>query len=74
MTAAEVVGATLARLGVDVVFGLLGSGNLIATNALVAGGATFHAARHEGGATAMADGWAASPAASASSACTRARD
>ncbi len=58
MTAAEVVGATLARLGVDVVFGLLGSGNLIATNALVAGGATFHSARHEGGATAMADGWA----------------
>ncbi len=58
MTAAEVVGATLARLGVDVVFGLLGSGNLVATNALVAGGATYHAARHEGGATSMADGWA----------------
>ena len=58
VTAAEVVGATLARLGVDVVFGLLGSGNLVATNALVAGGATYHAARHEGGATSMADGWA----------------
>jgi thiamine pyrophosphate-dependent acetolactate synthase large subunit-like protein len=58
VTAAEVVGATLARLGVDVVFGLLGSGNLVATNALVAGGATFHSARTEGGATAMADGWA----------------
>ena len=54
----EVVGATLAQLGVDTVFGLLGSGNAIVTNALVAGGATFHAARHEGGATAMADGWA----------------
>ena len=54
----EVVGATLAQLGVDTVFGLLGSGNAIVTNALVAGGATYHAARHEGGATAMADGWA----------------
>jgi thiamine pyrophosphate-dependent acetolactate synthase large subunit-like protein len=57
-TAAEVVGSTLARLGVDTAFGLMGSGNLVATNALVAGGATFHAARHEGGAVAMADGWA----------------
>ena len=54
----EVVGATLAQPGVDIVFGLLGSGNAIVTNVLVAGGATFHAARHEGGATAMADGWA----------------
>ena len=54
----EVVGATLAQLGVDTVFGLLGSGNAIVTNALVAGGATYYAARHEGGATAMADGWA----------------
>jgi thiamine pyrophosphate-dependent acetolactate synthase large subunit-like protein len=53
-----VVGATLAGLGVDTVFGLMGSGNAVVTNALVAGGATFHAARHEGGATAMADGWA----------------
>ena len=31
----EVVGATLAQLGVDTVFGLLGSGNAIVTNALV---------------------------------------
>jgi thiamine pyrophosphate-dependent acetolactate synthase large subunit-like protein len=54
----QVVGATLADLGVDTVFGLLGSGNAVVTNALVAGGATYHAARHEGGATAMADGWA----------------
>ncbi len=54
----EVVGATLAQLGVDTVFGLLGSGNAIVTNALVAGGARYYAARHEGGATAMADGWA----------------
>jgi len=53
----KVVGATLAALGADAVFGLLGSGNAVVTNALVAGGATYHAARHEGGATAMADGW-----------------
>jgi thiamine pyrophosphate-dependent acetolactate synthase large subunit-like protein len=57
-TAADVVGSTLARLGVEVVFGLMGSGNFVATNALVAGGARFCAARHEGGAVAMADGWA----------------
>jgi thiamine pyrophosphate-dependent acetolactate synthase large subunit-like protein len=57
-TVADVVGATLARLGVSEVFGLMGSGNMVVTNALVAGGATFHAARHEGGAVAMADGWA----------------
>jgi thiamine pyrophosphate-dependent acetolactate synthase large subunit-like protein len=57
-TVSHVVGATLAALGVDTVFGLLGSGNAVVTNALVAGGATYHAARHEGGATAMADGWA----------------
>jgi thiamine pyrophosphate-dependent acetolactate synthase large subunit-like protein len=53
----RVVGATLAALGVDAVFGLLGSGNAVVTNALVAGGARYHAARHESGATAMADGW-----------------
>ena len=54
----QVVGATLAGLGVDTVFGLMGSGNAVVTNALGAGGAAYHAARHEGGATAMADGWA----------------
>src|SRR3954451_21221111 len=56
-TAAHVIGATLAAAGVDTVFGLMGSGDLVVTNALVEGGARFHAARHEGGATAMADGW-----------------
>ncbi|MGZ4328711.1 MAG: thiamine pyrophosphate-binding protein [Solirubrobacteraceae bacterium] len=55
---ADVVGGTLARLGTDCVFGVVGSGNFVATNALVAGGAAFHAARHEGGAVCMADGWA----------------
>jgi thiamine pyrophosphate-dependent acetolactate synthase large subunit-like protein len=57
-TVAHVVGTVLSRHGVDTVFGLMGSGNMVVTNALCAGGATFHAARHEGGAVAMADGWA----------------
>jgi thiamine pyrophosphate-dependent acetolactate synthase large subunit-like protein len=57
-TVAHAVGSTLARLGADTVFGLAGSGNFVVTNALVAGGARFVSARHEGGAVAMADGWA----------------
>ena len=56
-TVADVVGRTLASLGVDTVFGLAGSGNFAVTNALVEGGARFHSSRHEGGAVAMADGW-----------------
>ena len=55
---ADVVGATVAAQGARDAFGVLGSGNLVATNALCAGGARFHAARHEGGATCMADGYA----------------
>jgi thiamine pyrophosphate-dependent acetolactate synthase large subunit-like protein len=55
---ADVVGATVAAEGVVDAFGVLGSGNLVATNALVAGGARFHHARHEGGAICMADGYA----------------
>jgi thiamine pyrophosphate-dependent acetolactate synthase large subunit-like protein len=55
---AEVVGATIAAQGVKDAFGVLGSGNLIATNALCSGGARFHHARHEGPATCMADGYA----------------
>jgi thiamine pyrophosphate-dependent acetolactate synthase large subunit-like protein len=54
----DAVGAALARLGVDTVFGLVGSGNFRVTAALCADGARFHSARHEGGAIAMADGWA----------------
>lgn len=46
---AEVVGRTLAGLGVDHAFGVVGSGNFHVTNALVAGGARFVATRHEGG-------------------------
>jgi thiamine pyrophosphate-dependent acetolactate synthase large subunit-like protein len=55
---AEAVGRALASLGVDAVFGLLGSGNLTATNALRDAGVPFHSARHEGGAICMADGYA----------------
>jgi len=55
---ADVVGATIAAQGVKDAFGILGSGNLIVTNALARGGARFHHARHEGGAVCMADGYA----------------
>src|SRR5215213_193839 len=57
-TVADAVGEALARLGVDTVFGLIGSGNFRVTATLCAHGASFYAARHEGGAIAMADGWA----------------
>ncbi len=55
---ADVVGRTIANQGVTDAFGILGSGNLIVTNALCSGGARFHHARHEGGAVCMADGYA----------------
>jgi thiamine pyrophosphate-dependent acetolactate synthase large subunit-like protein len=58
MLVAEAVGTALAQRGVQHVFGLVGSGNFMVTNALVAGGAEFVAARHEGGAISMADGYA----------------
>ncbi len=54
---ADVVGATVAALGVRDAFGIIGSGNLVVSNALVRGGARFHHARHEGGAICMADGY-----------------
>ena len=50
VNAAEAVGRTLAALGVRDAFGVLGSGNFVATQALHAAGAAFHHARHEGGA------------------------
>jgi thiamine pyrophosphate-dependent acetolactate synthase large subunit-like protein len=56
--AATAVGRTLYALGVRDAFGVLGSGNFVATQALHAAGAAFHHARHEGGAIAMADGYA----------------
>src|SRR5689334_14028329 len=55
---AEAVGQALAGLGAQHVFGVLGSGNFVVTNALVEHGATFLASRHEGGAISMADGYA----------------
>lgn len=58
MDVAEAVGRALGREGVDHVFGVVGSGNFHATNALVAAGARFVAARHEGGAATMADAFA----------------
>lgn len=60
MKVAEAVGRTLAGLGVDQVFGVVGSGNFHVTNALIAGGARFVAARHENGAAMMADAWSRS--------------
>ncbi|GIG91661.1 thiamine pyrophosphate-binding protein [Plantactinospora endophytica] len=58
MRVAEVVGRVLAALGVRHVFGVVGSGNFHVTNSLVAAGARFVAAAHEGGAASMADGYA----------------
>ena len=55
---ADVVGQTLAATGVTDAFGVIGSGNLIVTNALCSQGARFHAARREDGAICMADGYA----------------
>jgi len=57
MIVAEAVGTALAQAGVDRVFGVVGSGNFHLTNALVAAGAAFTAARHEGGAATMADAY-----------------
>ncbi|MBM0276049.1 thiamine pyrophosphate-binding protein [Micromonospora tarensis] len=58
MRVAEVVGRVLHGLGARYVFGVVGSGNFHVTNALVAAGARFVAAAHEGGAASMADGYA----------------
>lgn len=57
-TVADVIGATVAAQGPSDAFGVLGSGNLVATNAMIAAGVRFHHARHEAGAVAMADGHA----------------
>jgi acetolactate synthase-1/2/3 large subunit len=58
MLVAGAVGAALARAGVRRAFGVVGSGNFHVTNALIAGGAEFVAARHEAGAATMADAYA----------------
>ena len=58
MQVTDAVAATLTALGADTVFGVVGSGNFMVTNALIARGARYVAARHEGGAAVMADAWA----------------
>ena len=58
MLLAEAVGRTLAAAGADHVFGLVGSGNFHVINALIACGARFVPAAHEGGAATMADAFA----------------
>jgi thiamine pyrophosphate-dependent acetolactate synthase large subunit-like protein len=60
MQVAEAVGRELAKLSGPgaTVFGVVGSGNFHVTNGLIAGGARFVAARHEGGAAVMADAYA----------------
>ena len=58
MRISEAIGHTLADRGVEVFFGLVGSGNFAVTGALHAAGAAFYSARHEGGAVMMADGYA----------------
>lgn len=57
MKVADALGRMLAELGVRQIFGVVGSGNFRVTNALVASGATFVAARHEAGAASMADAY-----------------
>jgi thiamine pyrophosphate-dependent acetolactate synthase large subunit-like protein len=58
MQVSEAIGQALADRGVEVFFGLVGSGNFAVTNALHAAGATFYSSRHEGGAIMIADGYA----------------
>jgi thiamine pyrophosphate-dependent acetolactate synthase large subunit-like protein len=55
---AQLVGRTLAGLGVGHAFGVVGSGNFAVTAALRAAGVPYVAARHEGGAATMADAFA----------------
>jgi acetolactate synthase I/II/III large subunit len=54
----DAVATVLTDLGADTVFGVVGSGNFHVTNALIAHGARYVAARHECGAASMADAWA----------------
>ncbi|MGC5616080.1 thiamine pyrophosphate-binding protein [Georgenia sp. Z1491] len=58
MRVAEAVGRTLVELGVEQAFGVVGSGNFHATNALTDHGGRFVASRHEAGAALMADAYA----------------
>jgi thiamine pyrophosphate-dependent acetolactate synthase large subunit-like protein len=58
LTVAQLTGRVLADLGVGHAFGVVGSGNFHLTNALRDAGVAWLAARHEGGAASMADGFA----------------
>src|SRR5918998_6258713 len=58
MQVSKAIGRALADRGVDVFFGLVGSGNFAVLNGLRAAGAAFYSSRHEGGAVTMADGYA----------------
>ncbi len=58
MLVTEAIATALVGLGADTVFGVVGSGNFHVTNALIAHGARYVAARHECGAAGMADAWA----------------
>jgi acetolactate synthase-1/2/3 large subunit len=54
---ATAVGQALADDGVRAAFGVVGNGTFLAVAGLMAGGARYVAARHEGGAIAMADAY-----------------
>ncbi len=58
MDVATQVGTVLAALGVDAVFGVVGSGNFHVTNALIAAGARFVPSAHEAGSATAADSYA----------------
>jgi thiamine pyrophosphate-dependent acetolactate synthase large subunit-like protein len=58
MLVAELVGRTLAQLGIGHAFGVVGSGNFAVTNALRDHGVPFVATRHEAGAATAADAYA----------------
>ncbi len=57
VTVGDAVGKALRERGVAQIFGVVGSGNFVATNAMIEGGARFVAARHEMGAACMADAY-----------------
>jgi len=54
---ATAVGQALADSGITAAFGVVGNGNFLAVAGLIAGGVRYVAARHEGGAIAMADAY-----------------
>lgn len=58
MHVGQAVAGALVDLGVDRVFGVIGSGNYVVTTTMDARGARFVAARHESAAVCMADGYA----------------